>query len=119
VASQAQLDEITEVPDEHAGGVAQIGVRDGAATGRVARLRALLGRQRSSEGLIDEDQALANCKPLSRAVLSITRQEHKRVMSGSRPSAMPSSRVGDSAASNSESSGGDALSAATAKANWS
>jgi hypothetical protein len=43
-----------------------------SATGRVT-LRSLLSGLRSSEGdPIDERQALANCKPVSKAILSIT-----------------------------------------------
>jgi hypothetical protein len=61
---------------EHAGSAAYVGGDDQAAPGRVG-LRSLLGGRRSSEQLIDEDQALANCKPLSTAVLSISR-EHSR-----------------------------------------
>jgi hypothetical protein len=64
--------------DEHTGGVDRGGVRDEAATRRVT-FRSLLGGRRSSEGLIDERQALANCKPLSTAVLSITPQEHEHI----------------------------------------
>jgi hypothetical protein len=61
---------------EHAGSAAYVSGPAQAAPGRVS-LRSLLGGRRSSEELIDEDQALANCKPLSTAVLSISR-EHPR-----------------------------------------
>jgi hypothetical protein len=61
---------------EPAGGAAYVSGHAQAAPGRVS-LRSLLGGRRSSEELIDEDQALANCKPLSTAVLSISR-EHSR-----------------------------------------
>jgi hypothetical protein len=73
-----RLDESGVVAEEgeHAGGAAYVSGHDQAAPRRVG-LRSLLGGRRSSEGLIDEDQALANCKPLSTAVLSINR-EHSR-----------------------------------------
>ncbi|MGO8905570.1 MAG: hypothetical protein ACLQMH_08115 [Solirubrobacteraceae bacterium] len=46
--------------------------RNGATATRRGTLRSLLDRLRSSEGgLIDERQALANCKPVSAAILSI------------------------------------------------
>jgi hypothetical protein len=108
---------------------AYVGVHDEAAPGRVG-LRSLLSGRRSSTGLIDERQALANCKPLSTAVLSITPQEqdHNNAFEQAPPSRLheatrdapaateeattgprsPSSRVGDRAGSRSHSSADDA-----------
>lgn len=58
-----------------------------AAPGR-AGLRSLLGGRRSSTGLVDESQALANCKPLSTAVLSVSpkdEEEHPPPLMRPRP----------------------------------
>jgi hypothetical protein len=86
----AHLDEIGPVAEEgeHAGSAPEVVVQDQAAPGRVS-LRSLLGGRRSSEGLVDEDQALANCKPLSTAVLSISRE--RRRTPGFEPRFMPAS----------------------------
>jgi hypothetical protein len=74
----ADLDEDRPVAEEaaNAGSAAYVGRGDQAAPGRVS-FRSLLPGRRSSEELIDEDKALANCKPLSTAVLSVSR-EHAR-----------------------------------------
>jgi hypothetical protein len=71
----AHLDESRPVVKEAAssGSAAYAGRHDQAAPGRVS-FRSLLAGRRSSEELIDEDKALANCKPLSTAVLSVSRE---------------------------------------------
>jgi hypothetical protein len=73
---------------ENSGRRAYADVHAQAAPGR-AGLRSLLSGRRSSTGLVDESQALANCKPLSTAVLSITpkdEEEHDHaLMPPSRP----------------------------------
>jgi hypothetical protein len=86
----AQLDEIGPPAEEgeHARRAADVGVHDQAAPGR-ASFRSLLGGRRSSEGLVDEDQALANCKPLSTAVLSVSRERPRTP--GFEPRFMPMS----------------------------
>jgi hypothetical protein len=86
----ADLDEIGLMAEEgeHARSAAEVGVHDQAAPGRVS-LRSLLGGRRSSEGLVDEDQAVANCKPLSTAVLSISRERPRTP--GTDPRLMPTS----------------------------
>jgi hypothetical protein len=72
------LDESGPTADKaaRAGGAAYGGRHDQLGSGRV-NLRSLLSGRRSSEELIDEDKALDNCKPLSTAVLSVSR-EHPR-----------------------------------------
>jgi hypothetical protein len=86
----AQLDEIGPLAEagEHSRRAADVVVHDQAAPGR-ASLRSLLGSRRSSEGLVDEDQALANCKPLSTAVLSVSRERPRTP--GFEPRFMPMS----------------------------
>jgi hypothetical protein len=114
---------------EDPGSTAYVGAHDEAAPGRVS-LRSLLSGRRSSTGLIDERQALANCKPLSTAVLSISpqEQEHNNAFEQAPPNRQheatrdapaateeattgprsPSPRVGDRAGSRSHSSGDEA-----------
>jgi hypothetical protein len=70
---------------------AYVAVHHEAAPGRVS-LRSLLSGRRSSTGLIDERQALANCKPLSTAVLSITPQEQEQTNAFEQTSAPPNPR---------------------------
>jgi hypothetical protein len=77
---------VTSQRRESAGGTAYADVRGQAAPAR-AGLRSLLRGRRSSTGLVDENQALANCKPLSTAVLTITPKDEEE----HGPSLMPSS----------------------------
>jgi hypothetical protein len=81
---------------EHAGSATYVRGHAQAAPGR-AGLRSLLGGRRSSEDLIDEDQALANCKPLSTAVLSISREHSRasRFAPRSTPASSPPRARGD------------------------
>lgn len=94
----AHVDESGLVAGEgaQAGSAAYVGGHDQAAPGRVS-LRSLLGSRRSSEELIDEDQALANCKPLSTAVLSISREHPRasRFAPRSTPASSPPRARGD------------------------
>jgi hypothetical protein len=90
----AHLDE-TGLADEEArrsASASYAGRHDQAAPGRVS-LRSLLAGRRSSDELIDEDQALANCKPLSTAVLSINRERSRtsRLTPRSTPASPPPS----------------------------
>jgi hypothetical protein len=80
---------VTSQRRENTGRKAYSEVHAQAAPGR-AGLRSLLGGRRSSTGLVDESQALANCKPLSTAVLSITpKDEEERDHALMRPSRPP------------------------------
>jgi hypothetical protein len=77
VYSHVDTTEVTSQGRENIRGTTYADVHPQAAPGR-AGLRSLLGGRRSSSGLVDERQALANCKPLSTAVLSITPRDEQQ-----------------------------------------
>lgn len=118
VYSHVDTTGVTPHGRENIRGSAYADVHPQAAPGR-AGLRSLLGGRRSSSGLVDERQALANCKPLSTAVLSITPKDEEEHTTALMQSSGPRNPRPETAGDAQRDPSGDAAASSHSASTWS